>query len=1099
MRGLFNLILFINPGFLPLKTPVIAILFFSCFLLVPSNSFSQQKIVTGIVTEPNGSPLPGATVGIKNSTRQTITDAKGLFSIPAVEKDILVITFVGHASREIAVGAATIFSIALTESAINLDEVVMTGYTSQKVKEITGSVAVVKTKDLTAIPAGQVEQMLQGRVAGLSVITSGEPGAPATIRLHGIGNFGDVTPLYIIDGVQGDINSLNPDDIESLQVLKDAAGYSIYGVRGANGVIVVTTRKGKQGKPRITYDMYLGWQKPLKGLELLNPKENADLLWLSLKNSGFLSSNGNPNDHLFGNGPEPVLPDYLFAGYNQDTLFEGSPYVADSLYNLVPGNDAIYQIVKFNKAGTDWFHEMYKPAFSQKHTINISGGNDKNQYLVSLGYLDQQGTLLNTQLKRYTARVNTEFNYNNRFRFGENLQLNYSQDMASDLLHDGSGNDLYAAISTSPAQPVYDTHGAWNPQSNYPRVGPYNNPVARRVMANDNKSNRWQVLGNIYAALDFLKYFSLRTSFGGSLTNYYSYKFRPASYDNVTDPNKFTEASGYISSYTWTNSLNFSRSIGVHSIKVLAATEIVNNSNRGLEGSARNLAFTAPNYWLLNNGYPDVPPNYSFAGISKLSSFIGRMDYGFKEKYFLSATIRRDGSSVFGPENRFGWFPSVAVAWRLTEENFLQKAQWLTDLKLRASWGKTGFYGNTDPFNQYTLYNGTIGGSFYDISGNSTGNIQRGFSLVRIGNPKTGWQEDIMTNIGLDANFWNGKLSFTADWYIKESRGLLFQLALPDLLGDAISPNVNIGNIRNTGIDLAIGSKGHFSKDWKWDVLLTFSHYNNKIIELNDLPYFDDLYGIVRNEVGHPISSFFGYKVIGLFQDEADVTKSPVQLDAAPGRFKYADTNGRDAAGKLTGKPDGHIDDADRIHYGNPHPDFTLGINIGISFKNFDFSTFLYGSFGNDVLNFVRAGNDIKSFPDGLGPASKTALYDSWTPERRNAHAPKAEVIANFSNGAYQSIPLSYPMEKGSYLRNKSLMLGYTFSRNTLDKIKVEKLRIYIQAVNLFTLTKYQGLDPELANSGALSWQSTKSVFGIDQGNYPNNQQQFLFGLTIGL
>ncbi len=326
----------------------------------------------------------------------------------------------------------------------------------------------------------------------------------------------------------------------------------------------------------------------------------------------------------------------------------------------------------------------------------------------------------------------------------------------------------------------------------------------------------------------------------------------------------------------------------------------------------------------------------------------------------------------------------------------------------------------------------------------------------------------------------------------------MFKLSLPDLLGDPIPPNVNVGNIRNTGIDLALGSKGSFSKNWRWDLLVTFSHYKNKIIKLNDIPYFDDLFGIIRNEVGYPVSSFYGYKIIGLFQDSSDVAKSPVQLHAAPGRFKYADTNSRDSTGKLTGIPDGKIDDADRIHFGNPHPDFTIGINIGFTFKNFDFSAFLYGSFGNDVLNLIRLETDVAPFRDGLGPASKTALYDSWTPERKNAHAPIPEIYDNFSNRGSIN---SYPLENGSYLRNKSLMLGYTFPRSVLNKIKVERLRIYVQAVNLFTITKYSGLDPELYETGVptLPSEATNSVFGVDSGNYPNNQKQFLFGVTLGL
>ena len=426
----------------------------------------------------------------------------------------------------------------------------------------------------------------------------------------------------------------------------------------------------------------------------------------------------------------------------------------------------------------------------------------------------------------------------------------------------------------------------------------------------------------------------------------------------------------------------------------------------------------------------------------------------------------------------------------MKEENFLKESGWLTDLKLRASWGKTGFNGNTDPFNQYTLYGGSIpADAYYDINGNSTGNIQQGFRIIRIGNPKTGWQQDVVTNFGIDAIFWNGKLSVTADLYDKQSNGLLFPVKLPDYIsGDAQVPNVNVGNVDNRGIDLLVGSRGRFSKNWSWDVSVTFSHYASKIVKINNLHYFDangglvngQAIGLVRNEVGYPIGSFFGYKVIGYFQDDNDVAKSPAEDDAAPGRFKYLDAN-----------KDGKITDADRVHFGNPNPTFTLGVNIGINYKRFDFSTFFYGSFGNDVY-------------DAVGAYARTdKLNESWTPERGMAHTAKAPILEANSYFSTSATINSYPLEKGSYLRNKSLMIGYTFPSNSLQKIIVKRLRIYAQVVNLFTITKYTGLDPELhgyvVRVSPPNPEENKSSFGIDRGNYPNNQLQFLVGLNLGL
>ena len=1083
----------------------VKVLTIALVILISSVHASAQQKIHGKVLSMEGVPLEGVSVALEGVNTGTLTLADGSFEVSAKTGDILDISFIGYKPVKLKLTNEKEVSIMLTTVAFNLDEVILTGYTSQKVKEITGSVSTVKPRDLTSVPAGQVEQMLQGRVAGLTVITSGEPGLPATIRLHGIGNFGDVTPLYIIDGTPGNINSINPYDIESLQVLKDAGAYSIYGVRGANGVIVVTTKKGKAGKARISYDFYISTTQPRKkGLDLLNPQENADLIWKALKNSGQVDANGNPSHPLYGSGPVPILPDYLFAGYDQG-LFKGDPRVNPDLYNLDP-SAPIYQIVSFNKSGTDWFHELYKPALSQNHTVTASGGNDQNHYLFSLGYLDQQGTLLNTFLKRFTARVNSDFKVKKVVTIGENLQLSYSENPKSNKFEPNhssiidnasNSNDANAALTFDPTQPVYDIKGGWN--GGYGNnVGPDNNPLALRVFAKDNKSRNWQVFGNAFAQLDFLKHFAFKTSFGGTLNYYYNYYFSHGSYIPPPQgfPNQFTETSGYASSSTWTNTLSYSNTFSNdHSLKILIGTEQINNYNRENGGRRSDLYSNDPNYRFLINGSPLNQYTYSIAGISRLSSFISQVNYGYKEKYFLSGVLRRDGSSIFGPENRYGWFPAVSAAWRVSEEKLLRNSKWLSDLKIRASWGKTGYYGNTDPFNQYTLYGGNAIDSYYDIYGISSGSIQRGLRTVRIGNPSTGWQEDIVTNLGLESVLWGGKLSIVADWYNKNTKGLLLQQTLPDILGDATSPNVNIGSIRNTGIDLTLGSKGHFSKNWRWDVLVTFSHYVNKITKLNKVPYFDDLFGIIRNEVGYPISSFFGYKITGLFKDDADVAKSPTQDGAKPGRFKYADVNGRDANGLLTGKPDGKITEADRVHFGNPNPKFTLGVTLGVYYKSFDFSTFFYGSFGNDVLNAINESLDV--FGEGSSSHSKTALYNSWTPQNLHAKAPIQENEINFSSG--DAGPTSYPLENGSYFRNKSLILGYSLSPNFLQRFGIDKCRFYVQAVNLFTITSYKGLDPELYNGGLVpgSLSSTRSAFGVDFGNYPNNQKQYLLGLNL--
>ncbi len=1035
---------------------------FICLLLVFNFSFAQQRINGKVVSETN-LPLGGATVNLKNSAVTTITGSDGSFTLDAKKGDILEVSFVGYKTQQIKVTNESTIKVSLQLAMTSLDEVVVTGYTSQKIKEISGSVVVVKPKDLVSVPAGQVEQMLQGRVAGLTVITTGEPGAQSQVFLHGIGNFGNVTPLYIIDGVEGNINSINPYDIESLQVLKDAGAYSIYGARGANGVIVVTTKKGKNAKTSITYTGYVGLQEPLyKESDItLNPAESGELVWLGYKNSGQA-----PADPLFGHGPEPVMPAYLYAGPNIG-LPKNDPRADESRYNL----ESAYQIVAFDTAGTDWYHEAFKPAISQCHNIDISGGNDKNKYLFNFGYLDQNGTLLNTYLKRYTARINTEFDVRSIIRIGENLQLAYIDNpvAAKGNLFNVTG-EITNLLRMPSYSPVYDIKGNWAGNGNNNR-GPGDNPIFVRTTAKDNKNDNWQFFGNAYAEADFLKHFTIRSSFGGSLNYFYAYNFVYGSY--APPPmgylNSFYERSGYARSWTWTNTLTYSETFaGKHCLKVLIGTEEKSVYSRGHSAGSGGLYSNNPNYWFLNNGTPLPQTSVSFATTSFLASFISRGDYSFADKYFLSATLRRDGSSVFGKDNRFAWFPAVMVAWRITQEKFLQNIPWLNELKLRGSWGKTGFNGNINPLNQFTLFNGTADDAWYDISGNSNGTIAQGFRTVNIGNPQTGWQEDEVTNLGLEGILWNGKLSITADWYTKNSKGLLFPVALPALLGIGAPPAANIGSVKNTGIDLSLGTKGNFSKNWGWDANINFSSYENTILKLNAFSYFDfdslqiNSTALVRNEVGHPIGSFYGYKITGYFKDAADISKSPVQDAAAPGRFKYLDANGDDS-----------ISADDRVFIGNPNPKFTLGFHIGINYKNFDFSTFFYGVFGNDLVN-------------ELAPNGKISLYDSWSPQNLNPKAPIVDNSYNFSNWATVN---SYGIEKGSYLKNKSIILGYTLSKKTLTKISLNSFRVYVQVANLFIITKYTGRDPEIPGFS--------KAFGLDGGSYPNNQVQYLIGLNL--
>jgi TonB-linked SusC/RagA family outer membrane protein len=913
--------------------------------------------------------------------------------------------------------------------------------------------------------------MLQGRASGLNVITSGQPGSGSNIRIRGITSFGNTDPLVVIDGVQGSLFNINANDIESIQVLKDAGAASIYGVRGANGVIVVTTKRGKAGKVTITYDAYYGIQMPVKNkFNLLNPQEMADLTWMAYRNSGQLdTATGQPSHPQYGGGANPVLPDYILPS----GAMEGDSAVNPDLYNI-DFSKPRYQIVRANKQGTDWFKEIFKPAPIQSHTLSASGGSDKSTYLFSLGYFNQQGTLLETYLKRYSVRLNTVFNLNDKFRIGENAYMFYRDN--PQIGNQSEGNEISQIYRTQPIVPVRDIAGNWGGGAGS-RLGQGYNPVASRTRAKDNRGHQWDVQGNVFAEVDFLKNFTARTTFGGTLNNGYYYYFGYRTYENAENvgQNSYNEAAYYNRNWTWTNSITYSNVFAqVHNVKVFAATEAIDYYGRNIGGTRFNLFSDDPNFRNLSNGSPSGQNNFSGAYQSSIFSLIGRLDYNYADRYLLSATVRRDGSSKFGPERRYGIFPSVTLGWRLSNEEFMKTLPWLSDLKLRGGYGILGTAANVGDYNQFTLFGGGPGDAYYDITGANTSTVL-GFRQTSIGNPATGWEEDKILNIGLDGTIQN-KFDFSVEWYRKTIKGLLFGQPLPATAGGAGRPTINIGNIENTGVDLSATYRGSLSKDFRYDVNLIFTQYKSNITSIPG-GYFgaggSRIGDFARNQEGNPIGAFFGYEVVGLFQDAADVEKSPDQDAAAPGRFKYRDANDD---GKITGD--------DRVFFGNPNPDFTYGLNLGAAYKGFDFSLFLYGSQGNDVINYVRWWTDF--FQSFQGVKSRDALYNSWRPDNLNAKTPRVENESNFSNN---QTPNSYYMEDGSYLRCKSLILGYTVPVTNLRRLGISRLRVYVQAANLFTITNYTGLDPELGGGN--------TAFGIDYGNYPNNQKNFNVGVNL--
>ena len=1071
---------------LPARVALVALL-----LTFFSFAVTAQKIVTGKITSGREKqPLVGATVAVRGTNVATQTDVDGGFKITVPnDKSIIVVTAIGFETMEISTSGRNNVTAELKETTSSLNEIVVTGYTAQRKKEITGAVSVVNVKDLKSIPTGTAEQMLQGQAAGVNIIGSGSPGEGSNVFIRGITSFGNVAPLVIVDGVQsapGDLSTLHDlsaNDIESVQVLKDAQA-AIYGARGSSGVIIVTTKRGR-GKATITYDGYYGTQRVLSGnpWHKANPQQMADLLFLAAFNSQQVNPDsaavcpGCVISQQYGTGLKPVLPDFIKAG-NLSGVSASNPAVNISKYNDNYAKGDLYLIVPANKSGTDWFHALFKPAPIQSHTVTASGGTDKSAYLFSFNYFDQQGTLLNTYLKRYATRINTLFNVKNNFRIGENLYAFFKDNPR--IGNNQEGNAVNATGWEQPIIPLYNSGGGFGGTAGS-ELGNSSSPFANQSRSKDNKNFDWQIQGNVFAEFDFLKHFTAKTLFGGNLDNNYGFYHNYRSYENAENSasNGYGEYSSYRSNWNFTNTLSYNNYFArKHSVKVLAGYEALQYRGRNIYGNRINYFSDDPNYLNLstgsNTGQSNGSGSYSIHG----TAILAKVDYAFKDKYLLGLNGRRDGNSVFGPNSRYGNFWSISAGWVITEENFMKSVTFLNSFKVRGSYGILGSISNVPAGNAFTAYGSGGGNSYYDV--NLSGTPVLGFYAAQYGNLSTSWEKNKVLDVGFDASVLNNKLDVSFDWYKKKIDGLLFRDQAAATAGvGANLPLVNIGDMQNTGVDISATYHDKITKDVNFSFGVNFGTYKNTIVSIPGAAGFFETAGThntgnqVRDQTGHPVGAFYGYQIVGIYRDAADVAKSPTETDAAPGRFKYLDAN-----------HDGKIDDKDRVFYGNPNPDFTLGINLSISYKRFDFSTVLYGSFGNDVLNYTRYFQDF--WPQFQNAKSAALLTDSWIPANRKlprdqwtAVNPNAKypIVENNSYFSTNGVLNNFYNENGSYFRCKQMMIGYNFSPDMLKRVGIDKARVYLQAANLFTITKYTGLDPEVAGSAA--------TFGVDYGNYP--------------
>ncbi|HEY9046680.1 MAG TPA: TonB-dependent receptor [Ohtaekwangia sp.] len=1034
-------------------------LFLLLFMVITCTYAQAQQVVSGTVKdEKTGELLPGVNVVVKGTSTGTISDIEGRYSLEVSSSDaILIYSFVGYAKEEVLVGGRNTIDIALRADISTLDEVVVVGYGTQKKSVVSGAISSVKASDLEGMPVNRIEQALQGRTSGLTIAAnSGQPGEGATVRLRGITSFNrdggnNNQPLWVVDGViidNGGIGYLNQSDIESIEVLKDAASQAIYGARAAAGVILITTKKGKSGGLKVNYNGYYGVSSPARKLDLLNATQYA-----TLRNEA--------------------------AAANGDPL----PYADPQSYGT----------------GTDWQATIFNnSAKRQNHELSISGGNDKSTFYTSFGYLSQDGIVATdiSKYKRFNIRLNSTHKIKKWLSVGQNLGYAYNKSIGLGNTNSEFGGPLSSAINLDPITPVVVTDPTIAnapPYSNNPvrrdaNGNPYGissqvgqemtNPLAYISKQLGNNSSAHNIIGNFYAEAEPLKGLKLRSTIGTKLAFYGSESFTPVYFlntSNVISQNSFTRENNVRVDWNLENTISYTRSIQDHNITVLVGQGAYLDDNTQMTRVTFN-GIPADNFEDASFNYK-VPATQRTSDASEgqkhtVASLFGRINYNYKEKYLVSALVRRDGSSRFGTNHRFGIFPSFSLGWVPSLENFWPANDIVNFLKIRGSYGVVG----NDNIGNFSFLS-TIGSGRNYTFGN-TGAYQNGFSPNAPANPDLKWEQTTSTNIGFEATFLQD-FNITFDWYKKVTSDILQNPRIPGYVGAISNPAANVADMQNSGVELELGwhkTIGEFTFGLNGNV----SYLQNKVTYLgNGITFLTDgnagfqgsAYGITRTEVGHTYNSFYGFQTLGIFQTQEEIeaytgAKGKIQPNARPGDFKWEDVNG-----------DGVINENDRKFLGNPMPKYTYGFTFNVAYKGFDFTLFSQGAAGNKIFQGLRRF--------GI-PASnwQTEALGRWTGPGTSNTYPR--LITSDPNNNLAN-PSDFYLKNGSYFRIKNIQLGYTIPKAIVSKAGLERVRVYIMSENLATFTKYNGYDPEIGG-GTMS---------IDRGIYPQ-ARSYMAGVMVG-
>lgn len=998
---------------------------------------AQQVNVSGVIKDATGETVIGASVMVKGTKTGTVTDFDGRFHVECTPGATLVISYIGYQTQEVK--AADGMNVVLQEAANDLNEVVVTGYTTQRKADLTGAISVVSVDDIAKQNENNPIKALQGRVPGMNISADGSPSGTATVRIRGIGTLNNNDPLYIVDGVptKAGMHELNGNDIESIQVLKDAASASIYGSRAANGVIIITTKKGKEGKIKVDFDGSIAVSTYAHKMKVLNAKEYGQVMWQAYVNDGM-----DPNTNGLG---------YRYDwGYNA----QGTPVL-----NGISMKKYLDDAGTTPAADTDWFDETTRTGVIQQYNVSVSNGSDKGSSFFSLGYYKNLGIIKTSDFNRFSARMNTEYKLlkNKMLTVGEHFTLNRTSEVQA------PGGFLQNVLQFNPSLPIYTEDGNYaGPVGGYPDRY---NPVAVLERNKDNRYTYWRMFGDAYLNLNPFKDFNIRTTFGLDYSQkqqrFFTY---PVTEGNVANNKNGVEAKQeHWTKWMWNAVATYNMELGKNRIDLMAGMELNRQDDIYFSGYKEGFSILNPDYMWPDAGTTN-PQAYGGGSGYSLVSFFGKANYNYADKYMASFTIRRDGSSRFGKNNRYATFPSVSAGWRINQESFLKKASWIDDLKIRASWGQTGNQ-EIDNLARYTLYVSNYGvnenggqsyGTSYDIAGTNGGStLASGFKRNQIGNDNIKWETTTQTDLGFDFAFFRNTLYGNFDWYFKKTKDILVNMPGIAVMGEGSSQWINAGEMENRGFEFNIGYRNQTHFGLKYDVTANISSYRNKITALPTTVAANGTFGGngVKSVIGHPMGAQVGYVADGIFKSQEEIDNHATQEGAGLGRIRWKD---------LTG--DGKITEADQTWIYNPVPDFTYGFNIYLEYKNFDFTAFFQGVQGVDIISDLKKETDIWAGLN-IGFLNKgKRLLDAWSATNPDSNVPALSLSDNNNEKRVSS----YWVENGSYLKLRTIQFGYNFPQTIASKLAMQRLRMYVSAQNLFTIksSSFTGVDPENPNYG---------------------------------